>query len=87
MTEHPSMNVELQSHTDCRSSARYNMRLSESRAESAAIYLSSKGIAAGRVTWKGYGETMLLNRCANGVDCSEEEHALNRRIEVRIVAL
>lgn len=87
MTEHPSMTVELQSHTDCRSSARYNMRLSESRAESAADYLSSKGIAAERVTWKGYGESMLLNRCANGVDCSEEEHALNRRIEVRIIAL
>lgn len=87
MTEYPAMTVELQSHTDCRATAQYNMRLSGQRAESAAAYLNSKGIAEGRVSWKGYGETMPLNRCADGVECSEEEHALNRRIEVRIISM
>nr|WP_294928415.1 hypothetical protein [uncultured Flavobacterium sp.] len=30
---------------------------------------------------KGYGETQLVNHCADGVKCSEEEHQLNRRSE------
>jgi len=48
-------------------------------------YLISKGIKASRLTGRGYGETKLINNCANNVNCSEEEHALNRRSEFIVV--
>jgi len=76
--------IELGSHTDSRGSAKYNQCLSQHRAESAVAYLVQHGIAADRITAKGYGESHLLNRCADGVLCSEAEHQANRRTEVKI---
>jgi hypothetical protein len=46
----------------------------------------SKGIKAERIIAKGYGENVLLNRCADGVECSEDEHQLNRRTEFKILS-
>jgi outer membrane protein OmpA-like peptidoglycan-associated protein len=45
-----------------------------------------KGIEPRRMIAKGYGETKLVNRCKNGVKCSEEEHLKNRRTEFRIIS-
>jgi outer membrane protein OmpA-like peptidoglycan-associated protein len=77
--------VELGSHTDCRGSFAYNDRLSQHRAEAAVAYIVSKGIDPSRITAKGYGERQLLNRCADGVKCSEAEHQANRRTEVKVL--
>ncbi|MFL9483864.1 OmpA family protein [Chitinophagaceae bacterium LWZ2-11] len=83
----PTMEIELSSHTDSRGSDSYNMALSEKRAKSAVDYLISRGIAANRVIAKGYGETRLVNGCSNGVTCTEEEHQLNRRTEVKVLKM
>jgi OmpA-OmpF porin, OOP family len=48
-------------------------------------YLSSHGITASRLIAKGYGETMLKNNCANGVNCTEAQHQENRRTELVVV--
>lgn len=77
----PDITVELSSHTDSRGSDAANMALSEKRAKAAVDYIIANGISASRIVGKGYGETKLVNRCGNGVTCSEEEHAQNRRIE------
>jgi len=79
--------VELSSHTDCRGKTPYNDRLSQHRADAAVAYLVASGIDPLRITAKGYGERQLLNRCADGVKCSEEEHQLNRRTEVKVTGL
>ena len=50
------------------------------------VWLLKRGIASDRLTAMGYGESRLLNRCSNGVNCSEYEHELNRRSVFRIVA-
>jgi outer membrane protein OmpA-like peptidoglycan-associated protein len=84
MTKYPDMEVELASHTDARGSDSYNNDLSQRRATSATQYLINRGIAANRIVARGYGETMLRNRCADGVSCGENEHKLNRRTEVKI---
>lgn len=84
MNDNPNVKIELGSHTDSRGSDIYNMGLSERRARSAVNYLISQGIAADRITAKGYGETQLLNKCDDGVDCTEEEHRQNRRTEITI---
>jgi peptidoglycan-associated lipoprotein len=84
MMDNPDIKVELGSHTDSRAKDAYNMKLSQKRAESAVNYIVSRGIKQERITAKGYGETMLVNRCKNDVKCSEEEHQQNRRTEFKV---
>ncbi|WP_148041251.1 OmpA family protein [Rufibacter immobilis] len=85
LKDNPTIKIELSSHTDSRESHRYNLMLSQLRAATAVKYIISKGIDPKRVIDKGYGETKLLNRCKDGVPCSEEDHQLNRRTEFKIV--
>ncbi|MBL0342438.1 MAG: OmpA family protein [Bacteroidetes bacterium] len=86
LIDNPTIVIELSSHTDCRASDAYNWDLSDKRAKSAAKYIVEIGkIAKERITGKGYGETMLINRCANNVKCSEPEHQENRRTEFKVL--
>lgn len=85
MKENP-ISIELGSHTDSRGSADYNTDLSQKRAESAVRYIVLQGIEATRISAKGYGESMLTNRCSDGVRCSDAEHQANRRTEFRVTA-
>ncbi len=88
LKDNPQIVIELGSHTDARSSDEYNLTLSQKRAESAVAYLIKAGkLLPKRITAKGYGETKLVNKCANGVPCSEEEHQANRRTEIKITGL
>jgi outer membrane protein OmpA-like peptidoglycan-associated protein len=89
MDQYKSMVIRLGSHTDCRGSDEYNLKLSEKRAESAKQYLVDRGIEAERVKTIGYGETQPRNRCdcRTNVDCTEAEHQYNRRTEVRIISI
>lgn len=83
MKDNPTLKIELQSHTDARASDAYNLRLSQNRAKAAVDYIVSKGVDAGRIVAKGYGETQLVIKNA----VTEEEHQRNRRTEVKILAL
>lgn len=85
--KYPAMRIEMRSHTDSRATASYNRTLSDKRARAVVAYLKSKGIAGKRMIAKGYGESELTNRCADGVDCTEEEHQQNRRTEIKILKL
>ena len=58
LNENPNITIELSAHTDSRGSDQYNERLSQQRAESVVRYLIDHGIAADRLTPKGYGEGM-----------------------------
>ncbi|RYZ44448.1 MAG: OmpA family protein, partial [Sphingobacteriales bacterium] len=85
MIQNPTLSIELSSHTDSRGKDDYNMQLSQKRAEAAVNYLVGKGISRSRLEAKGYGETKLLNACGNGFSCSEEEHQVNRRTEIKVL--
>lgn len=82
--DNPELSFELSSHTDSRASDLYNLVLSEARANSAVDYLIRKGVNPDRITAKGYGEKRLVNRCRDGVECSEVEHQANRRTEFKV---
>ncbi|CCG52061.1 Probable outer membrane protein precursor, OmpA family [Flavobacterium indicum GPTSA100-9 = DSM 17447] len=82
MHEYPNMVIYAKSHTDSRGSDSYNLRLSDRRAKATVQYIVSKGIAKERISGKGMGETEPKVSCTN---CSEEEHAQNRRSEFLIV--
>ncbi len=87
MKEYPTLEIDVRSHTDSRQTSKYNINLSERRAKSTIQWLIDNGIEAKRLTGKGYGETQLLNNCADDVPCSEEEHQANRRSEFIIKKL
>lgn len=86
MEQYSEMVIELSSHTDSRSDDNYNLKLSQRRADSAKRWLVNEGVDPRRIVTQGYGEKMLLNRCKNGVKCSEDEHRINRRTEFKILA-
>ncbi|RED21906.1 WD40 repeat protein [Flavobacterium cutihirudinis] len=87
LNQYPTLKLDIRSHTDSRSSAESNQILSDKRAQSTKEWLVSKGIAESRLTAKGYGETKLVNKCADGVKCTEKEHQQNRRSEFIIVSM
>lgn len=82
LSQHPTMKIELISHTDSRGSNSYNNKLSQKRAESAKQFLVKKGISRDRINAIGLGESQPRVRCSN---CSEAQHQNNRRTEVRII--
>ena len=87
MKEHPTMKVDVRLHTDSRGSDKYNLALSERRAKSTVKWITSRGIKKNRISGKGYGETQLVNDCANDVPCTEEQHQANRRSEFIIISM
>ncbi|WP_347160284.1 OmpA family protein [Pontibacter chitinilyticus] len=84
LKNNPKVEIEMSAHTDSRESLNYNQLLSDRRAQAAVDYIVSKGIDRSRLTARGYGKTRLVNRCADGVECTEAEHQLNRRTEFKI---
>ena len=81
LNQNINITIDIRSHTDSRQTKQYNQALSDARAKSTQNYLINNGITASRLTYKGYGETKLVNKCSDGVDCTEDEHQLNRRSE------
>jgi len=85
MNKYSEIHIDIQSHTDSRAKDKYNMKLSNERAKSSANWIIEKGIDSARITTKGFGETKLVNKCSNGVECTEEEHQMNRRTEFVVI--
>lgn len=87
LNNNPTMKLDIRSHTDSRATNSYNLALSNRRAKSTIEWLVKNGVAPNRLTAKGYGETQLVNKCSDGVSCTEEEHQMNRRSEFIIMGL
>ena len=87
LNENPTMKLDIRSHTDSRQTHKYNEALSDRRAKSTIEWLIKNGVDSDRLKGRGYGETMLVNECADNVKCSEKQHQANRRSEFIITAL
>lgn len=85
LAQNPGVKLEIASHTDARGSNSSNQNLSERRAQAVVNYLQTKGVNSSLLVANGYGENRLKNRCADGVSCTEREHAINRRTEFRLI--
>jgi len=80
LSETPDIIVEISAHTDNFGDSIYNVKLSQRRAENVVNYLISKGIEAGRLISRGYGEDKPI-----ATNDTEEGRALNRRTEFKVV--
>lgn len=84
--EHDEVRLLMNSYCDARGTNAYNQKLSKRRAETATKWLTDRGMdrkVVEKMEWAG--ESMLINRCADGSMCSEEDHQLNRRTEIRVI--
>ncbi|MNT25996.1 Photosystem I chlorophyll a apoprotein A2 [compost metagenome] len=88
MEDNPEMEIELGSHTDNIGTDEYNLDLSNRRAKSCVDYLESKGIAASRMTSKGYGESVPIAPNEIVVKRKKKDNpegrAKNRRTEFKV---
>lgn len=77
LNEWGDVKVEIAGYTDSTGAAKYNQKLSERRANAVRTYLIEKGVAADRLTAKGFGEThpVATNKTADG-------RFQNRRVEL-----
>ncbi|MGQ7945417.1 OmpA family protein [Flavobacterium sp. WC2509] len=87
LEQNPTLEMEIRAHTDSRQTFKYNQVLSDKRAKSTMDWLVSQGINKNRLKAKGYGEKELVNKCADGVQCTEEEHQANRRSEFLVIKM
>ncbi|HQT32506.1 MAG: OmpA family protein [Thiobacillus sp.] len=71
------VDIEVAGHTDSMGSDAYNMKLSQQRAEAVRNFLISRGVAADRLTAKGYGESQPV-----ADNATEEGRFKNRRVEL-----
>ncbi len=85
LKDNPTIIIELSSHTDSRGSSESNLSLSDNRAKASAQYIIDNGIEKNRVSGKGYGESQPLNKCLDGVTCTDIEYQVNRRTEFKVV--
>lgn len=85
LKKYPEIKIELSSHTDSRGNDDFNTTLSMKRSDAAKKYLISKGINPVRITAIGFGEKKLKNHCSDSVNCTENEHAENRRTEIKVI--
>lgn len=80
LNDNPRVKVEIGGHTDGDGSDTYNQSLSERRSQSVVAYLTDKGVPAGRLVAKGYGEKEPI-----APNDTPENKQLNRRTELKIL--
>ena len=81
MKDNPTLKIQIGGHTDNVGKSADNLKLSNDRAQSVVKYLTANGIAAGRLTFKGYGSTEPVTD-----NNSEEGRAKNRRTELKVIS-
>jgi outer membrane protein OmpA-like peptidoglycan-associated protein len=84
MEDNPEAIVELDAHSDAQGSESANKQVSDARARILSIYLQQNGVDEERIVLRSHGSTRPLNKCSVGTSCTEDEHAVNRRIEVKV---
>ena len=84
LKKNPSTFLIISAHADSRGSAEYNLKLSETRAQNVEAFFLQNGISSDRIISRGFGESLIINRCTDGIHCIEEDHSKNRRAELKI---
>jgi outer membrane protein OmpA-like peptidoglycan-associated protein len=84
LKRYENLKLEIKCHSDSRGKSDYNLNLSILRSNSIKNYLIKNGISENRIIYIGVGEQEILNKCEDGIECTEEEHSKNRRVEFTI---
>ena len=80
LKEDRALQVQFYVHADARGTTDYNMMLTKKRLKRIQTYLIHIGVYPSQVTGQAYGESLILNKCLDGVICEETSHKINRRV-------
>lgn len=80
LNQNPTVEIEIGGHTDFVGTDEYNQKLSQGRTQSVVDYLVTQGIARGRLTPRGYGESQPID-----TNETDEGRANNRRVEFTVL--
>lgn len=81
---YPHWKLMVRSYTDSRGSDSYNVDLSALRCYAVIDYLIKQGVSPRNLYYENLGEKGLVNPCADGVPCNEDEHRKNRRSMLKV---
>lgn len=84
MYRNPKLIIEIESHTDSRGNDKDNLELTKKRVDVIKRFLVSCGVDSDRVKTFAYGESKPLNKCKNGIKCTEKEYLKNRRTTYKL---
>ena len=84
LKKYPETWLVIGAHADARGTREYNLELSQSRADATVNYFLGQGISRDRIIARAFGEELHINRCYDGINCTEELHSKNRRSEMKI---
>lgn len=84
LKKYDQVQLEVKAFTDSRGPEHYNTSLAQRRADKIVQILAIKGIDKSRISHIAVGESEIYNDCKEGAECSEDDHALNRRVDFRI---
>ena len=87
MKVNPALVVEVGVHSDARGDAAALAETSDALARTIVDHLVARGVYKDRLVAKGYGASRLLNQCVPGVQCTEEQHSANRRVEYTVTEI
>jgi outer membrane protein OmpA-like peptidoglycan-associated protein len=86
ITSLPACIFELSAHSESKGPDQQNISVTKKRAQNMMLYLMQKcGIQKKNIIATGYGDTQLLNQCDDGIECTPEQNAVNRRMELKII--
>lgn len=83
LNENKKTTLEIISHTDSNGDSKANDLITLNQSKSILSFLTSKGILKTRIKIIGKGENEIINKCKDGINCSDKEHAVNRRTEFK----
>lgn len=85
LRENQQLILQLEAHTDATGDEAANLKLSELRANVALQYLAARGIDRARMKAVALGESQPLTLCSENASCSDAQHAINRRTELKLL--
>ncbi|RZJ91937.1 MAG: OmpA family protein, partial [Chryseobacterium sp.] len=80
LKDNPTLTIQINGHTDNVGKPADNVKLSNDRADAVVKYIVAKGIAAARLSSKGFGATVPV-----APNTTEEGKAQNRRTELKVI--
>lgn len=87
LKENPKTKLEIISHTNAIGDVKNNLTTTIKQSNAVVNFLISKGIDKSRLKPIGKGEQEILNKCKDGIKCSDSEHKQNCRIEFKFYPL
>jgi len=85
LIDNKNLKIEIQVFTDTRNDPDFSLEITQKRADVIKEYLIYNGVNADNLIAKGYGDAHIINKCKPFVKCTDAEHAVNRRVKLKIL--